>query len=427
MTDTQERVREPLTGPDVARRRDLVRMKMLATGLLLVAAVVYVVADRWEAAGGPAAAGYLRTAAEAAMVGGLADWFAVTALFRRPLGLPIPHTALIRTRKDALGRNLGDFVGVHFLSEQVLRDRLRRADLARRFGGRLAEEAVARRVVTEAAAVVRAGIRLLRDEDVQAVVEHAVRRRLLTTPVGPPLGELLGRVFAQGAHHEMVDVVVRETHAWLRTHREVVMTVVTSQAPDWSPRFVDERVAAKVHSELLRVAGEIAADRHHPARAALDRFLAQFAHDLGHDPDTMAGADRAKHALVDHPDVRSALNALLGAGRRALLDLVDDEEGELRTRALAAVRSLGRRLRTDERLQCKVDGWLEEAAAHVVINYRDELTTVITDTVERWDGAETARKVELAVGRDLQFIRINGTVVGALAGLAIHAVSRLAL
>ncbi|HSR25279.1 MAG TPA: DUF445 family protein, partial [Candidatus Eisenbacteria bacterium] len=183
---------------EAGRRRDLRRMKALATGLLLVAAAIYVLASRWQSSGGPAAAGYLRTAAEAAMVGGLADWFAVTALFRRPLGLPIPHTALIRTRKDALGRSLGDFVGTHFLSEQVMRDRIRRADLARRVGGRLAEEAVARRVVAEAASILRAGIQLLRDEDVQAVVEHAVRRRLLTTPIGPPVGDLLDRVVAQG-------------------------------------------------------------------------------------------------------------------------------------------------------------------------------------------------------------------------------------
>ena len=209
----------PLTAPTAAdrqRRRDLVRMKGTATALLLVAAVVYLLARRAEDGGAAGWVGFVRAAAEAGMVGGLADWFAVTALFRRPLGLPIPHTAIIPTRKDALGRSLSDFVGANFLSEQVVRDRLAQADVTGRVGRWLAEPANAERVTAELASLLRGAIGVLRDADVQAVLEPAVRRRLAEVPVGPALGRLLGDAVADGAHHKLVDLVAATADDWLR-------------------------------------------------------------------------------------------------------------------------------------------------------------------------------------------------------------------
>jgi uncharacterized membrane-anchored protein YjiN (DUF445 family) len=397
-------------------------MKVGASALLLLAAVVYVLARR---AGGHGWVGYVQAAAEAGMVGGLADWFAVTALFRHPLALPIPHTAIIPTRKDALGRNLSDFVGTNFLSEQVVRERLRNAEVPRRLGSWLAEPEHAARVTAELARALRGAVDVLRDEDLRAVLEPVVLRRLAALPVGPTLGRLLAKVVADKAHHRLVDLVAAAVDDWLLANREQVIDLVARQAPAWSPEFVDRAVATRVYTELARVSAEVRAQPEHAIRQALDRLLARFADDLSNDPATIERASGVLESLLAQPEVRRAFGDVISAGRRLLLEMVDDPDGELRTRLSGALADLGRRLDTDEVLRARVDAIVADAAGYVVTHYRDELTRTITDTVERWDGVETARKVELAVGRDLQFIRINGTVVGALAGVIIHAVGNL--
>jgi uncharacterized membrane-anchored protein YjiN (DUF445 family) len=408
---------------DQARRRDLWRMKALATGLLLFATVVYVLASRWRSGGGPAWAGYLAAAAEAGMVGALADWFAVTALFRHPLGLPIPHTAIIPTRKDTLGHGLEEFVATNFLAEPVIRDKIGRAGVASRVGVWLAQPAHAERLTAELGTVVRGALAVLHDDDVQDVLEHTVLRRLLEPPWGPPAGRLLAEVVQDGAHHRLVDLAVDEASAWLAENKDAVMRLVTEKAPSWSPRFVDERVAARVHAELVQFALDVKHDRQHRLRRSIDAFLAQFAEDLRQDPYTIHRAERIKDQLLGHPEVRQSMAALWSTGKRLLIEGLDDPASPLRQRLAATLVEFGTRLAADADLQAKVDTWLEDAAAYLVTTYRAELATVISDTVNRWDAAETARKVELQVGRDLQFIRINGTVVGALAGLTIHAVS----
>jgi uncharacterized membrane-anchored protein YjiN (DUF445 family) len=404
------------------QRRDLRRMKTIAAAVLLAAAALYLWARSVEASGDPAWAGFVRAAAEAGMVGGLADWFAVTALFRHPLGLPIPHTAIIPTRKDALGRSLSNFVGANFLAEQVVRDKVRRSRLSRRVGDWLGQPAHAARVSTELATVVRAGLEVLRDEDVQAVIDSSILPRLAAVPLGPPAGRLLGEVVGTGAHHGAVDLAADNIHRWLVSNRDRVIAVVASQGPQWSPMFLDRQVGARVHGELVRVAAAVVADPRHPMREALDAYLARFARDLREDPATMARAEALQATLIARPELRRLVGDVLGAARRLALELVEDPQGPLRARVTEALVELGRRLGTEPELQAKVDGWLEEAVAYVVVTFRDELTTTITDTVDRWDGVETARKIELQVGRDLQFIRLNGTVVGALVGVAIHAV-----
>jgi uncharacterized membrane-anchored protein YjiN (DUF445 family) len=414
-------------GADERRRRDLWRMKASATGLLLLAALGYVLARRWENDGGPAIAGYLRAATEAGMVGGLADWFAVTALFRHPLGLPIPHTALIPTKKDALGASLGEFVGENFLSAEVVGDRIQRADVAGLAGRWLATPGRAERVTAEVAVAARGAVGVLRDEDVQAVLEQAVTRRLRAVPVGPVAGRLLDRVIADRAHTRLVDLLLERAHGWLVANRDSLVGLIADQGPGWSPKFLDRRIAARVHADLLRVTQQIIDDPNHPARQTADKLLADLANDLRTDPATMARADALVAAFLERPPVRQALADLAAAGRRLVLDLIEDPGSELRTRTAGALRQFGVRLETDAALRVKVNGWLEAAAAHVVTNYRDELTRTITDTVERWDAAETTRKIELQVGRDLQYIRINGTVVGALAGLGIQIVTQLLL
>jgi len=407
------------------KRQGLRRMKAVALSFLLGAAAVFLLSSWALSAGGGEWLGYVRAAAEAGMVGALADWFAVTALFRYPLGIRIPHTAIIPNKKDQLGSSLGEFVSTNFLSEQVVRQKLRNTDLARRLGQWLAKPENSARVTSEVATVVRGAVTVLRDEDVQAVMEQAVARRVIAKEWGPPLGKILAKVVEDGSHHKLVDLVCDRAYEWVRDNQKTVLTVVMDRAPSWSPRFVDELLADKVYSEVLSFAWAVKVDADHPMRQALDRFLTEFAKDLQVDQETIARAEQVKMQIVEHPRVQELIGSAWATAKEMLLTAAEDPSSELRLRLQQSLVRLGERLSGDDPLRAKVDTWAEDVAAHVVGNYADELTTLITDTVERWDADETARKVELQVGRDLQFIRINGTVVGALAGLAIYTVAQL--
>ncbi|SNT00266.1 DUF445 domain-containing protein [Actinacidiphila glaucinigra] len=410
---------------DEGRRRGVRRMKVIATGLLLVATAVYALARWAESAGAGAWSGYVAAAAEAGMVGALADWFAVTALFRRPLGLPIPHTAIIPTKKDALGRTLGDFVGENFLSPQVVRTRLRKVGIARRLGAWLENPEHADRVTEQGAAALRGALTVLRDSDVQAVVGEAITRRADAQEIAPGIGKMLERVVADGGHRRVVDLVCVRAHDWLVEHSDSVMHAVQGGAPGWTPRFVDRRVGERVYKELVRFTAEMRDMPEHPAREAIDRFLADFAVELQSDPDTRARVERLKKDLIARNEVQDLIESAWGSVRGMIVAAAEDERSELRLRARASLLSLGARMTEDPRLTAKIDGWLEDAATYVVTTYRDEITALITDTIAGWDPEQTTRKIEANVGRDLQFIRINGTVVGSLAGLVIYSVSRL--
>jgi uncharacterized membrane-anchored protein YjiN (DUF445 family) len=204
----------------------------------------------------------------------------------------------------------------------------------------------------------------------------------------------------------------------------MVLRVVADRAPSWSPRFVDDLIADRVFLEVQTFAWAVKTDPAHPLRLAVDRYLDEFAADLQRDPETIERAEKIKHQIVGHPDVQKFIGGAWGVVKGLILDAAADPSSELRLRVRDGLLSFGRRLSADAALREKLDGWLADAAGYVVRHYRGEITTLITDTVSRWDAEETSRKVELQVGRDLQFIRINGTVVGALAGLAIYAVSQ---
>ncbi|MEW1686764.1 DUF445 domain-containing protein [Streptomyces sp. NPDC091265] len=412
------------TAADEEKRRGVRRMKTTATGLLLLVALVYVLAT-WaknESVGGWP--GYVAAAAEAGMVGALADWFAVTALFKRPLGLPIPHTAIIPTKKDQLGASLGSFVGENFLSGGVVRDRIRSLGIGGRLGAWLAEPEHADRVTAELSTALRGALTVLRDSDVQAVVGEAITRRANAAEIGPGLGKMLEKVVADGGHRKVVDLICVRAHDWLVLHNDSVMDAVQGGAPGWTPRFVDKRVGERVYKELLRFVTEMRDMPGHPARGSIDTFLTDFAADLQTDSETRDRVERLKSEVLGRGEVQDVIASAWSSVRTMVIAAADDEQSELRLRARASLMSLGARLATDGRLQQKLEGWLEDAAVYVVTTYRAEITSLISDTVAGWDAEQTSKKIEAHIGRDLQFIRINGTVVGALAGLVIYSVSR---
>jgi uncharacterized membrane-anchored protein YjiN (DUF445 family) len=405
---------------DEERRRGLRRMRTIAVSLLLAAAVVYLLT-----LGQSGFLGFVNAGAEASMVGAMADWFAVTALFKHPLGLPIPHTALVPKRKEMLGRSLEEFVGENFLQEEIIRDRVRIAEMTRRVGEWLVSADNSQRVVDEASSVLRIGLAGIRDEDLVALVQEALVPRLMEEPISPVAGGLLEEIVRDRAHHGLVDLALDEAYRWLSDNEATFAEIVGERAPWWSPAPLNERVTHRLHVELLAWVGEIREDPYHHARFALDSMLERLAQDLLHDPATMERAERLKERVFTHPQLVVAATSLWKAFRNALLAALEDPEGPVRRRAVLELTKFGGTLLGEEALREKLDRYAADLAVFVVGRYGRELTAVITHTIDRWDGREAARKIELHVGRDLQFIRINGTIVGGLVGVVIHAVSVL--
>ncbi|WP_374009595.1 DUF445 domain-containing protein [Leifsonia sp. LS-T14] len=406
---------------DAERRVALRRMKALATTLLAAAAVVFAVAfalqDRYPWLG------FVRAAAEGAMVGALADWFAVTALFRHPLGLRIPHTAIIPTRKDEIGASLGEFVETNFLSDEVVAGKLGTIDLAGAAAGWLSEPRNARRVVAEASSGLAGLVAVLDDDRMREAVEAVLRAHLVTPLWGPPLGRLAERVLDGDGHHEAIDLLLDRLDEWLAAHPEAFGPVVSRRLPSWLPSFVDRAIDERLHTEARRFVRDVRDDPDHRLRRSLDEYLAEFADRLQHDDATIERLEAAKGRAFDDPRIRELAASAWAAARTAAVDALADEDGELRARAEAFVADVARRILGDAELSASLNTRLTDAALHLVTNYRSDISHVITETVQTWDPAEITDKIETQVGRDLQFIRINGTVVGALAGLAIYTVA----
>jgi uncharacterized membrane-anchored protein YjiN (DUF445 family) len=408
---------------DAEKAAALRKMKLVALGLLIAMAVVFVFAFAlqkeypWLQ--------YVRAAAEGGMVGALADWFAVTALFKYPMGIKIPHTAIIPRRKDQIGASLGEFVETNFLSEQVVQEKLASVNIARRAGEWLAAPAGADRVAKEGAAVIRGLFKVLNDDDVQAVIEGMVRKHLLTPPWGPPVGRMAERIFHDGHHHKLVDLLVDRAADWVSENHETVSRLVSERSPTWVPQFVDGLVGDKVYIEFLKFVRAVQSDPNHQVRQSIDKYLNDLAQDLQHDPVMIARAEDIKAQVLGDPEVRELASRTWGTVKNALLGAVEDPDSDLTIKFKAAVRDFGSRLVNDPELAGKVNAWIGDAAGYLVRTYRSDIAGVITDTVARWDAEETSQKIELQVGKDLQFIRINGTVVGSLAGLAIFTVAHL--
>ena len=413
-----------LTAGDEVRLARLRRMKAIALSLLVFAAVVYLATLRLDHGG---VWGYVNTMAEAAMVGALADWFAVTALFRHPLGIPIPHTAIIPRKKDELAGSLQSFFASNFLTEEVVRERIADAGLARRGGRWLRDEAHARRVVGEGVRVARALLGRIKDDDVRALAVDVVLPRLDREPVSQVTGALLDGIVADRAHKGFVDLVLREVHTWLTKNPKAFTAILHERAPRWSPHFVNQRVVSALYWQALDWVSAVRDDPEHTARKGLDDLLLRIAGDLRADPSVQARFEALKTRLLTHPQIGQTVVSLWASVRRSLESALDDADSDLHARAVRGVQELGEALENDPAMAERVDATASDAAAWLVTTYGHEISSVISHTIQRWDGRDASKRIELYVGRDLQFIRINGTVVGALAGLVIHAVSQLVL
>jgi len=417
----------PSPGPPVreeTQRIDRLRaMKRRATGLLVVMAVAFVVITVFGDNTGWT--GYAQAAVAASLVGGVADWFAVTAVFRHPLGVPIPHTAVIVERKDKFGETLGAFVQENFLSSDAMTARLREAHLARRLGDWLADRAHAETVAHHVADAAVQLADMLRDEDVQGVLHEQVRRGLENVPLAPLAGKVLRGATEEGRHQELFDAVLRGVGRSLDEHRETLRSRFEEESPWWVPTAIDHRIFDRLLDGLCSFFDSINADPNHELRTRLDDWIEQLVDRLEHSPEYRVRGEQLKGELLDHPELRDWLGSLWIDAKAALRSQAADPESELRQRLADAIVAAGSRLRSDPALAAKVDDVIEWGVRYVGEHFHAEIAGLVSGTLARWDAEETSRKLEILLGPDLQFIRINGTVVGGLAGLAIHFVGEV--
>jgi uncharacterized membrane-anchored protein YjiN (DUF445 family) len=400
-------------------------MKVVALGFLVGATIVFLLCTWAQSRGADPWVGYVRAAAEAGMVGALADWFAVTALFKHPLGIPIPHTAIIKRKKDQLGEGLGTFIRENFMSPEVVETKLRDAQVSGRAGKWLSEPAHAERVAAEASTVLRVLVEMLRDEDIQQLLDRMIVKRIADPQWGPPIGRVLASLLEAGRQEALIQLLADRAFQWSLNSGEVIERVIERDSPTWSPRWVDHLVGDRIHRELMDFTDKVRRNPDHELRRSATKFLFEFADDLQHDDTTIARAEKVKEEIMARDEVARAAETAWGAAKRIILESVEDPSSTLRARIADSVVHIGESLRDDADLRDKVDNWIIRAAQHLVTQYGTEITAIITETIERWDADEASRRIELHVGRDLQFIRINGTVVGALAGLVIYSIAQL--
>jgi uncharacterized membrane-anchored protein YjiN (DUF445 family) len=408
---------------DALRRAQLKAMQRRATGLLVVvtAAFLAVVLQPSDAEW----VGYALALTEGSMVGGLADWFAVTALFRHPLGVPIPHTAIIRERKDQFGETLGSFVQENFLTPEVVSERIRSARVAERTAGWLASEDGSRTVARAAVEAMAAAVDLVGDDDVHRLLHGEIERAVRSVPFGPLAGRALRAGIAEDRHRPMIDAVLNGAITLLDEQREVLRTRFAEAAPWWLPGALEDRFFDRLVDGARLLMASVVADPNHELRTTLDERLRTLADRLEQDPELGKKVEDAVGELMGHAEVRAWTRTLWTDLKGALHAQVHDDDSKLRARVAGAVVTIGHRLGDDPALQQRLTSSAEAAVRYVAEHHRDEISSLISATIARWDAKETSDKLELLLGRDLQFIRINGTLVGGLAGVTIHAVADL--
>ncbi|HET9075388.1 MAG TPA: DUF445 domain-containing protein [Acidimicrobiales bacterium] len=414
----------PLTPSEQRRARQLLVTRRRATGLLVVVAVVFGLATAFQSQAHWL--GWIQATAIASLVGGLADWFAVTALFRRPLGLPIPHTAIVVERKDRFAETLGAFVQESFLTPEVVIARLHSAGALSRAAAWLADERHAAELAGRAAEAMAEIAALMRDADVHEVLDSLVRQRLDQVALAPAAGRTLQHLTRDGRHEPVLDAALEGLARYLRAHGHEMHRRLGVQSPWWLPGPVSARMVSRLLSRTETVVTEMAYDRHHPIRRQLGEGLEKLALRMQHDPELSLRGEEIKAEFLAQPTVRELAAALWADAKSELQQQSLDPASELRSRLAETICRMGRRLSSDRELAGTAERAAEAVIRSLLTNFDEELVGLVTGTIARWDATDTARRLELLLGPDLQYIRINGTVVGAAAGLVLHAVTSLA-
>lgn len=412
---------------DVPEEREkqlqLDRMRAVATGLLVFAAVVFVIARIYEHV--HPAVGYIRAMAEAGMVGAIADWFAVTALFRYPLGIRIPHTAIVPNRKDRIGGSLGRFVERNFLSRDVLGAKVRSMGVAERLAEWLQQPESAERLAGHATGALGVMIQALPDEEMETLIERQLADRINETEATPLLADALALVMSGTRRQELLDGTLGLLERLLEENKEELRERVEQEIPWWIPSPIDDKIYRKIVNGTESAMHEVRLDPEHPIRQRFDELVDLSLEKLKTSPELISRGEALKGELLGSEAMDSFSKRLWQDLKQSLLPPASGGRADLAPAIERAIVRFGETLRRDEALLLRVNDWAERGIVAAAESYRHEVAHLIANTVAQWDPDDTSRKIELQVGKDLQFIRINGTVVGGLVGLLLHAVSHL--
>jgi len=401
------------------------QMRILATGLLVAMAGLFFLARALEHH--HPAWGYIRAFAEAAMVGGLADWFAVTALFRHPLGLPIPHTAIIPRNKDRIGDSLASFLRSNFLVPRIVARRMGKLDVARAIGRVLASPPREGAMRAGAGKLAETLLESLGDERLGSLFKSAVSQRLKALDAAPLLGKLMATAMDEGRHRPMINAAILWVGRTLDANEALFRQMIHERAGSilrWTG--LDETLSTKILDGLFKLLGDMAEDRDHPLRVKTEDGLASLAQRLQTDPELQAKVAAFRDATLANPAVAEWLDGLWQNARAAMLRAARDPEAVAAGKFGEAMRQMGTRLQEDDRVRSAVNRFARRATAGLVASYGDGIVTLVSETVRGWDAQTVTGRLENAVGRDLQYIRINGTLVGGLVGVIIHLIDALA-
>jgi len=400
-------------------------MKVAATGLLVVMAGVFVAARMLE----PQYPwlGYVKAFSEAAMVGGLADWFAVTALFRHPLGIPIPHTAIIPRNKDRIGEALARFLQENFLIPGVVARRMQKLDVAGTAGRFLQTPAgQGTRIRAGASRLIADMFESLDDERLGGIVKGAIASRLRKTEISPLLGHALASAINDDRHVPMLEAAIRWTARALDANEPLIRDMVHKKA-NWVLKLagLDAKLADAIINGLRKLTAEMSTDPAHPVRIKVEEALAQLANDLQTRPETRERVEVIKEQLLDNKSVSLWLDALWQKGREAVIRAARNPDAVLAGKLGEIMKSMGATLENDPRIRVAINRFARRASVGMAASYGSSIVKLVSETIRGWDARTVTARLEAAVGRDLQYIRINGTLVGGLVGLVLHMLDKL--
>jgi uncharacterized membrane-anchored protein YjiN (DUF445 family) len=399
---------------------NLARMRIVATALLLLMALLLVVARRFQPA--YEAMSYVAAFAEAAMVGGLADWFAVTALFRHPFGLPIPHTAIIPKNKDRIGESIGNFLQYNFMTQEVLREELAHVDFAGSTAAWLADPANRRGVARHITEAIPAVLRTAEDKEVSAFAGRMLAAALADVRFGPLLGRVLEVLVAGQQHFILLQRILGIVARAFDQHGPYIRQKVHENSPRWLPRAVDEQFFVHLMAGVQSFLVEIQTDEEWRARfeAATQELIGK----LSTSPEYERKLGELVARGLGHPLFHAYLDAVWAKVKERLLSDAASPASQAEARIEQLLATLGQALEHDASIRHRINGWLRVVVADTIVDRRDVIASVVWRVIRKWDAETVARKFELQVGSDLQYIRINGTVVGGMVGVILHAGSR---
>lgn len=396
-------------------------MKAVATSLLGAAFLIFVISSIFVETG--LWVGFVQATAEAAMVGALADWFAVTALFRHPLGLKIPHTAIIPNRKNEIGASLGQFVKVNFLTGAVIAEKLHSLNAAREVAQWLTQPDNSALIARHTAAGLATVVQAMRSEDIEGLIEQNVAARLRTMQVAPVLGRFLSLVTSGGRERELLQGTVKLGTYLVEEYKSAILLKISQETPWWLPKNVDDAIYKKLADSLENTLQSVNTDPEHPLYDYFDELINRFVADLQNSPEVQAKEAAWKEELLQDALVQEFSASLWLDIKTTLVERSTDPDLNLRHSIRQGLASFGEAVLHDSDLIDKINRLIEQSTLYLIEQYGYEVENLIAQTISRWDGEATSQKIELQVGKDLQFIRINGTIVGGLAGLIIHSIS----